>query len=198
MRFLSYIVDFLFPPRETEVQVRAITHDSLAALAAPTHHTALGYPCVTLLSYNDPLVRALIIEAKFKGNARAHTLLGTVLRTFLSDHTPVVLVPIPLGKERKRARGMNQVEEILRCTTSPFPIQTVLTRVRDTKPQTEHSAKSRRSNVAGAFSARPLDPTPTYLVIDDVMTTGATLTDAARALSEAGALHIRLLALAHA
>jgi ComF family protein len=198
MRFLSYIVDFLFPPRETEMHVRSATYTTLAPLVIPMHHTINGYPCVSLLSYDHFLVRALIIEAKFKGNARAYTLLGDVLHEFLSNHAPVVLVPIPLSKERRRARGVNQVEEILRNAAPTFPIHTILARIRNTKPQTEHSADSRRNNVVGAFTADPLDPILTYLVIDDVTTTGATLTDAARALAEAGAVHIRLLALARA
>lgn len=198
MRFLSYCIDLLFPPRATELLVRGVTERHLAALVAPIDHVLSGYSCTTLLSYDHAIVRALLLEAKFRGSMRAQSLLGNVLRTFLTDHAPVVLVPIPLSSERRRARGSNQVEAILRYAAPSFPVQHLLTRTRDTRPQTEQSAEARFRNVAGAFSANPLDPIPTYLIIDDVTTTGATLQDAARALHEAGAKHIRLLALARA
>lgn len=198
MRFLSYCLDLLFPPRASERLVHDAMGETIATYYEPTTHRIGPYPCTTLLSYEHPLVRALILEAKFKGNIRAHALLGKMLHTFLAKHPPIIIVPVPLSSKRRRARGMNQVEEILRHTAASHPIRHLLTRVRNTAPQTELAAEARQHNVIGAFSASGVDPSTTYLIIDDVTTTGATLQDAARALSAAGALHIHLLALARA
>ena len=74
----------------------------------------------------------------------------------------------------------------------------LLERTRDTKPQTSLNREARKRNMQGAFRAtEPLDPDLAYIILDDVMTTGATLEAACTALTEAGALHVEAIALAH-
>jgi predicted amidophosphoribosyltransferase len=108
-----------------------------------------------------------------------------------------VVVPIPLSQTRRRERGYNQVEEVLQKTHIPYGAK-LLTRIRDTAPQTSLPRKARIENMNGAFSAvAGLDPQVTYTILDDVCTTGATLESARSAFLEKGALSVELLSLAH-
>lgn len=197
MTIVRNILDILFPPRAHEVQVRHCTHEALLALMHPTR---IGTEITGLLPYRNPLVKALIIEAKFHNNTRAQELLGQVLETYLRSlqEDPMVLVPVPLSAKRRKERGYNQVEQICMHTSETTLDTKLVVRIRDTLPQTTLAAQERRQNTLRAFRAtRALDSTYTYIVVDDVRTTGATLYAAVEALKEAGATHILLVALAH-
>ena len=105
------------------------------------------------------------------------------------DAAPDLVVPVPLHPRRLRARGFNPALVVARAVarTAAAPLAaTALERVRDTPSQTGLSAAERRRNVRGALRARRAVPARVWLV-DDVITTGATLREAARALRAAGA-----------
>lgn len=106
-----------------------------------------------------------------------------------------VIVPIPLSPSRRRERGYNQAALIARALANALDwpmLDSALERTKDTKQQTKLSRGLRLENMEGAFRSR-LDfrssKMPVYLV-DDVATTGATLTAAAQALKSAGARKI--------
>lgn len=107
---------------------------------------------------------------------------------------PPVLVPIPLHRSRLRERGYDQALELARPLARHLglPLQTqALTRVRDTSAQSRLDARQRRRNLRDAFAWNRDIAIPAHVVlIDDVMTTGATLHSAARALRRAGAVRI--------
>ncbi|MEK7144389.1 MAG: hypothetical protein AAB794_00815 [Patescibacteria group bacterium] len=201
--------DFLFPPRVDEALLRDVPTDTFLALVAPrlisdTHPETIG-----LLPFSTPSVRAAIHEAKYHGSAHAFTLLAHALAEYLRDADDVsntrwnlvLLTPIPLGKERREGRGFNQVEEIVKRAVKELDITvdtTLLLRTRETVSQVSLPRRERVENMRGAFgAAHHADPTRTYIVIDDVITTGATLQAAIDALTSAGAEHIIPLALAH-
>jgi ComF family protein len=104
------------------------------------------------------------------------------------------LVPVPLAPVRQRERGYNQSELLARAlgTRWTIPVWTdCLARVRATQTQTRLTPEERKHNVSGAFRATPaararLRGTHVILV-DDVITTGATITECAAALCDAGA-----------
>lgn len=200
---LTAILDALFPPRETERLVRKATPEQLSKRLAPQSISLPGGRSATaLLPYRDPLVNALIVEAKFHKNRRAQKLLGALLAEYLSGNRETTLIPIPLSKKRMQSRGENQVEciarETVRMMRGKMRLEThLVNRVRETRPQTELSRHERLENVADAFSAHAVTPNTSYLLIDDVVTTGATLATASTALSAAGATSLTLLALAY-
>lgn len=114
-----------------------------------------------------------------------------------------ICVPVPLHSARYISRGFNQAELIARtlAETLKLPITNnqVLKRKRKTKPQVECGTSEKRlQNVANAFYV--LDATPIFrrdvLLIDDVATTGATLTEATKALKRAGAKSVRAITFA--
>jgi ComF family protein len=204
------LFDLMFPPREDEVTLRNLSSDEFLALMAPRLVPETRPGTVALFQFSNPNIRAIIHEAKYHGNKRAFRLLGFALADYLRDidnfstrfHL-VLLVPVPLGKGRLRERGFNQVEEItsraLRSLCDNFILNTdLLERVKETQTQISLERRRREENMRGVFKAsRHADPACTYIVIDDVITTGATLQAAIDALLEAGAKNIIPLALAH-
>ncbi len=114
-----------------------------------------------------------------------------------------VLVPVPLHPARQRERGYDQADRIARRLASLTPgcrSERLLRKAHETVSQTRLGRQERRRNVAGAFSlaaGRSLDPVVRYVVIDDVLTTGATLHACALALRQAGAGCVDAAALCH-
>ena len=202
-------LDFLFPLRTDEAVLRDISINDFLALMVPRLVPETRPGTVALLPFNNPLVRSAIHEAKYHGSERAFSFLATALSEYLCDaddvHTTrsnlVVLVPVPLGKERRKERGFNQVEEITNSAAHELDIAvntTLLERTRETISQVSLPRQKREENTRGAFrAARHADSAYTYIIIDDVLTTGATLQAAIDALKGAGAKHIIPLALAH-
>lgn len=211
-------LDFLFPPRVDESVIRDTSIDDFLALVAPELVPETRPATVALLPFSDSRVRAAIHEAKYRGNEYAFELLAASLAEYLRDTDDirttrfnltsessrsnlVVLVPVPLGRARRKERGFNQVEEIAAraaCELGSMVDTTLLVRTRETASQAFLSGDARRKNMRGAFRAtRCADPSHSYILIDDVITTGATLQAAVDALKKAGALHIIPLALTH-
>ena len=135
--------------------------------------------------------------------------LWRALAQCLGDSLPLnageydLVIPVPLHSRRLRWRGFNQaallgfaVARKIRCRLDV----TTLTRIRDTPPQTWQDNAQRRQNVRGAFIVtRPNRiASRTLLLVDDVMTTGATLDECARTLLAAGAQRVDVFTLARA
>lgn len=105
---------------------------------------------------------------------------------------PQLLVPVPLHPRRLRARGFNPAGILARALARERRLRcdpVALRRVRDTPSQTGLDRRGRRRNVRGAFRARRPVPALVWLV-DDVVTTGSTLAEAARGLRRAGARRV--------
>jgi ComF family protein len=113
------------------------------------------------------------------------------------------VVPVPLHWLRRWRRGYNQSESIARSIANHLHIpchSSWLRRLRNTPDQTLQTPTGRRENVRGAFRARRRARArgQAILLVDDVMTTGATANEAARALRAAGAARVVVAALARA
>jgi ComF family protein len=109
------------------------------------------------------------------------------------------LIPVPLAPERERERGFNQAALLARRIGRRLAVPTQprwLARIRPTRPQSELAAAERRANVRGAFRASRRVAGRHVLVVDDILTTGATLDSCARALREAGARRVGVLTVA--
>lgn len=145
------------------------------------------------------------LESRFKfgGDLACGRSLATLWRdTPLPLDRPELILPVPLHRQRLRERGYNQALELARplaCALSVPLRHEVLRRNRPSAPQTELDARARRLNVSKAFSLKPTAVLPAHVVIvDDVMTTGATLAECARALKRAGVARVDVWALARA
>lgn len=111
-----------------------------------------------------------------------------------------VVIPIPLSSQRLRARGYNPAAQLARYLAFEKYQPYVLHRVRHTLAQSDLSRAQRLRNVRGAFAVNAVHRAPLQgtkvLLVDDVMTTGATLKEASRCLLQAGAARVDVLCLA--
>lgn len=148
-----------------------------------------------------------LLEARFK--FRADLAAGRVLSSLMIERAasdapdlPELLIPIPLHAARLRERGYNQALELLRPLAQTFGVPlraNALVRVRATPPQTGLDAVARRRNLRGAFAVASNASLPAHVALfDDVMTTGATLREAAQTLLRAGVARVDVWALARA
>lgn len=201
----SRFLDLLFPPRKDEEALRSISRDDFLHLLAPKLIKRTDPATVTLLSYRNAQVRAAIHEAKYRGTEKAFSYLGAAFAEYLRDSDEdlrnAVIVPIPLGRQRRIERGFNQAEEIAKraCKELNIPLETaVLARVRETASQVSIVRWKRAENMQDAFSVSgEVSADTLYIVLDDVTTTGATLKAAIAVLKKAGAVRILPVALAH-
>ena len=115
---------------------------------------------------------------------------------------PSLLITVPLHRSRLRQRGYNQALELARPLARALGVplrHDALQRSRPTEAQTELDAVDRRRNVRGAFVLRAgLAPPAHVAILDDVMTTGATLAECASVLKRAGVPRVDVWALARA
>lgn len=114
-----------------------------------------------------------------------------------------ILVPVPLHPNRLRHRGYNQAERLANFLAARVPgckSVRLLSKIEETESQTRLGRADRRQNVAGVFrlaAGAVVSPNQRYVVIDDVLTTGATLHSCAVALKKAGAELVDAAALCH-
>jgi ComF family protein len=141
--------------------------------------------------YAHPL-DSLVQGLKFRRRLASADFLA---RALLAGPRPAgdVVVPVPLAPARLRERGFNQSVEIARplarALALPLDVER-LVRVRDTPPQSRLPWRARQGNVRNAFACGADFAGSAVIVVDDVMTTGATLDAVARALKERGAIRV--------
>jgi ComF family protein len=151
----------------------------------------------------EGVVQQAAHDLKYKGVRGRASLLADLVAEAL-DRQPIavdLLVPVPLAPGRRRERGFNQSELIARALGERLGVPVMpsaLARIRETPRQVGRSGAERQENVAGAFGC----PAPETVsgrriaLLDDVMTTGATLSSAAEPLKLAGASRVYGLAVA--
>lgn len=150
------------------------------------------------ISYEfDDSIRSLIHALKYRGKTLPGQILGEILggRISAAGLFPSVIVPVPLHSARRRERGYNQSEVIARAVGRVLKCQVsnnMLTRVRATPSQTHLGGDERKKNMDGAFRVNKSAAVhgQIFLLIDDVITTGATVNACAQALIEAGAKEV--------
>lgn len=172
---------------------------------APRTFEAEGLRAAAAYPYAVPIVRRLIHDLKYERWTSAAAPLGSLARRWAAKAgmsfcgEEAILAPVPLSTRRFRERGFNQAAMLADALAWALGLRVgerVLARVRETRPQTK--IEDRAGNVAGAFAARLPESWRgrTFVLVDDVWTTGATMKACAAALREAGAGEVRGFALA--
>ena len=149
----------------------------------------------------DGGLRELIHLLKYEQVASAAGVLGAMLAEAIAKlnlQAPVIVVPVPLHRSKRRQRGFNQSELIIRAALKKMPgfpgklLPGALERIRPTVSQIGLTRSQRAENIRGAFKVAHLSTVrgASVLLVDDVLTTGTTISECARVLRRAGAEHV--------
>ena len=167
-----------------------------------THFDRAFSPCAY-----EGTIKELIHEFKYKGKDYLGKTLGRILSDFIREYSlPIAyldcVVPVPLHKTRLREREFNQAQILSEHIAREFKksvLDDALIRNRFTQTQTELKPQMRFSNVKGSFSVQRKNAieNKNILLVDDVLTTSATASEAALALKNAGANIVFVLTLAN-
>jgi ComF family protein len=159
--------------------------------------------CRSSFLYDGP-VRQALLRLKFSGLRSVAEAMAPSLVEALARSPPpgpplegAVITWVPLGRRRRRSRGYDQAEALARAVgaLAGWPVAPLLEREVETSPQARSAGRERRRAPAGAFRARP-NPPEKVVLVDDVLTTGATAADCARAILGAGAGQVGVLTVA--
>lgn len=144
----------------------------------------------------------LVAQFKFQGTISHARLLGRLMASSLKSSMPDLpefIIPVPLHTRRISQRGFNQSLELARYLSRCLGValdDKMVGRARHTPPQTGLSERDRRRNVRGVFYVRKDLQGQHVAIVDDVVTTGSTVSELARTLKRAGAKRVDVWALA--
>lgn len=174
---------------------------------ANCEHRTLHFDCAVAAYRSRGLVRKLVHEFKYARQRQLRHPLAAWLGENMRDarlrgRRFDVIVPVPLHRARERERGFNQamlLAELLSRQVA-VPLRDLLERIRYTTTQTAYDRSERMENLRDAFRLRKKMHVRELrvLLIDDVLTTGSTLSECARVLKEAGALSVHAATAARA
>ncbi len=214
VRTYTYLLDIIFP---LDPEIKTLESMSVADFFDRAERLAKGREipdAIIVFEYQHQLVKKALTEAKFRGNRRIARLIGEavkdVLIAELSDLSAFrgienpIIVPIPMTRRALRQRGHDQCLLLLAPIIESahelgIKVQPDgLTKVRETGDQVGRTKQDRLQSLALSFEANPdIVRGRSVIVFDDIVTTGATWSEAKRALRSAGARHTILLAVAH-
>lgn len=212
-KLFDYALDFILPPRTNFEIVKKLDEKAINNLpkAPEVEDCDWIHP---LFHYKDPRVRAIIWELKYRENILPLEYIGRLLYeeviALISDlaifhgNAEFLLIPIPITSERRSERGYNQSELICRAILENDIAHTLLyapqwfEKIKDTESQSHSQSKQERmQNLVGCFSANPNVEGKIIILIDDVVTTGSTLTEARNTLLSSGARDVFAFTIAH-
>ncbi len=216
MKLWVEVLDLVFPPKCPFCQ--SILEEPRAPLCqdcqrklpwltgrAGERRVDLTGGCISPLAYRDQVPEA-VRRLKFSRVRAYGGPFGALVAQCVRDRwswMPEVITWAPLSRRRMRERGFDQAELIARAVGKELsiPVEPTLTKTRHTDPQAEQKeAAERRRNAMNAYQLRPGAQVAgkRLLLVDDVVTSGATLSECARILLQAGAKEVRCATLAQA
>jgi len=204
-KLLHHLLNLLFPQKALVKELESISAEEFIK-KVPRSSLECAF-----FSYRHPLMRQAIWEIKYANNQKVFQLLGQVLSILLAAKAPSIMIPLPLSAKRRRERGYNQTEELAKRIRTKsgnllFRLDTKILKKKHTTPQTKMIGRQNRlTNIKGSFEVTDAQNPKTiqylqentFIILDDVTTTGATLTEAAGALKASGARQLLCIALAH-
>ena len=192
------LLDFLFPIECLSCGTKGfdICDPCIENILPPKEQ---NYPWITSLgNYHDDIIKKIMWHIKSQPNGRAAKILATAFGAMVKnrpeDPTSWILVPIPISNQRFRERGYNQSELLAKSFSKTFNLATlpILVKTHHTKKQgTSKTREERMENISRSFGiykkSQALIAGKNCIIIDDITTTGSTLTEAREVLLHAGA-----------
>ncbi|KKS44220.1 MAG: Phosphoribosyltransferase [Parcubacteria group bacterium GW2011_GWA2_42_18] len=214
-KLLSLILDFLFPRPAPIISIQNMSADEIDR-KIPRAREIDGDDLNALFDYRDELAKQAIWEIKYRKNEKILDAFCKIFYEYMldeladkalfSDFKNPILVPIPSSKSRLKERGYNQceliAEELARIDGGKnFTLsKNILEKTKDSPSQTSVKNRMERlKNLKGCFAAANSDEIigANIILIDDVITTGATMSEVKKTLLDAGARQVLCFALAH-
>ncbi len=209
MYFLNKIIDIIFPKDLNVLELERMSAEELEKALPATR--ARPEEILALFSYKDARVKTLIQEIKYNQNKNLTTKVAKLLTErsleFFEENLSwtkqkILLVPIPTGADRQQKRGYNPpfelAKEMAKDQKEIFVAADILKKVRQTKRQAQLPRHERLTNLQGAFAVTAkASASRMAIIVDDISTTGATVSEAKRALSEAGFKTLGAVVMAH-
>jgi competence protein ComFC len=216
MNFYRMILDIIFPTYCLSCKKKGefLCFSCISKFDEPRENK--DSKATSLFDYRNPIVKHALWVLKYKNKRGIAENLGKALYEKLLEEyveiklvgksNPPIIVPIPISKSRKRKRGYNQSELLVRAILASDHEKLfkngigILEKIKNTEPQARiKNRQERLKNVEGVFAAKKNISLlgQTIFLIDDVTTTGATLKDATRALKSAGAKKVYMFTVAH-
>jgi competence protein ComFC len=216
MKFLNTILDIIFPVNCISCQEKGADLCLNCLLSSPGAERESANWVFPLFDYRHPAIKKAIWLLKYKSKRRLAKVFAEAMHSRileeLSDLTQMenfhdaILIPIPLAPKRKHERGFNQAtllcKELIKLDKNiNFTLgKNILIKPKDTEHQARIENRSiRLKNIVGSFGIMnsELINGRNIILIDDVLTTGATLSEARKVLREAGAKKIIAFTIAH-
>jgi len=213
-KIFEILLSTILPKEESVLKIESLSEEYVGCELPKAHETS-NTKFKALFQYKDKIVKQAIWEIKYRGNKKILRKFSRALYDFILEeisdevlfnnfHSPI-LIPVPASKESLKKRGFNQcellVKELIKIAGGRnFSADLKsLRKIRETGHQSKTKNKTERlKNLEGCFEA-DIEKVKgkNIILIDDVITTGATMKEAVRALKKAGAKKVVGFALGH-
>ncbi len=207
------LLNYILPPRTNFDIVKKLTENDILNLPKAEKVNSMDW-ITPLFSYQNKKVKAIIWELKYKDNTLPLETIGKLIfdeiTALTSDilifnaEAQFILMPIPITNLRRSERGYNQSEYIAKSIIQNDLGHVLLyapqwlMKIKETSEQNKSASKEERvKNMIGCFEANPQVEGKYIILIDDVVTTGGTLSEAKKELLEKGAIEVFAFTIAH-
>lgn len=196
INIINRIFQFLFPRPFSLLELRQLSHH--------THRYHQEF--FSLWSYRNPTVRALIRYIKNNNDREVMSYIATIMAQHLRQHSleqPIVIIAVPVSPATYKQRGFNQVSHLARCIAKELAGEYLperYLRKRTTRKQSLLPREQRFENIRNAFfcpQTLSFNKYRTVILIDDLITTGATLEELERFVTKHGARNVLKVSIAH-
>lgn len=216
-KIFNYVVNLVFPRDVTEQKIDEVI-SNIAKLTPQKGDKIIDYPCpvYNFFNYRNPVIRRMIWQLKYRGDTGIARLFANRMYDELCEELAElgewmnfrepILVPIPVSKSKMRQRGFNQSAAICKALSEIdenrfFTYRpNVLYKIKDTASQAHvKDRRQRLQNLKDSFGIKDimLVKNKNIILLDDVLTTGSTLTEAAATLKKAGVANVIWIVVAH-
>ncbi len=207
--FLEKILNVIFPKEISVLELEQMSPEGLLT-SLPLSQESATAGVASIFLYKDKRVKTLIHEIKYNrnkillektGKILADRAIGFFEESLVFGKNKIYLIPIPSSHSRENLRGYNPPEELAKEIETNYPesfkTKPILIKIRETNRQARLSRSERLTNLKGAFAVSANAPTGMAIIVDDISTTGATISEAKSVLENSNIKVMGAIVIAH-